>query len=269
MGKVASNSIYNSISNAIDTSKVMVYRIHELSDGSADKFRSILSSKNHDQSRLIYASKCLQEYEEINYLMKYLKTKTYIISGVRDPISFSIAGFFQNLRSIFPAYQILDQKMATRTLSELYFALLDNFLSNGRISDDQLAPYGTMFSYATDYFPNEFEQALGMNIYDHPFDHSKAFNHIHHDRFEVLLYKFEALNRAYAGINQFLNLFDVQLSMSYQNRGINKDYAELYKEFNNNVKFDDKYLSRYYSTQHVQHFYSPEEVDSFYDRWRC
>ena len=100
MGKVASISIHNAINQQLNHEKADLFRIHQLNSYAVEQHKAII--KNGSEADVIYATHFLKVYNEIDKLLSQRNKKVLLVTGVRDPVSVSIAGMFQNIPAIFP-----------------------------------------------------------------------------------------------------------------------------------------------------------------------
>lgn len=240
MGKAGSNSI----SYSLEKAGLTVGSKHFFSGDQHNFF----NNNNHN-----FAGKLRKKYVK-TYLAK-LNRKIKIITLVRDPLARNLSMAFFALETLL--YKTLgpaDQRN-----------LKGNHLSLNEIIElgffEQLnhqAPFN--------WFEEEFNYVLNLDVYHYPFDKKKGYTHITSGNVEVLILKLEKLNMLEAVVGDFLKLNSFQMLSA--NRSENYWYASLYTDFKKEFNPSQEYLDWMYQSKYCQHFYSPEEIAAFYQRWQ-
>ena len=185
---------------------------------------------------------------------------SHIVSLVRDPIARNISAFFQDNSNIS---SIIDSKKELLSPSEFavrYFPMVIDLL---------LENYN--FRKCLTYFEDNFQRFLSVDIYSVPFDTSQHELVLSEKGINVLVLRLEDSDQVKASsIKRFLDIppesiFTIEKVNSSFDKG---DYVHaLYKEVVKNIKFDEAFLEKIYSSRLVSHFYSASEVSLFTNRW--
>lgn len=116
------------------------------------------------------------------------------------------------------------------------------------------------------WFEREFAPALGIDVYDHPFDPSVGYSVIETPAFRVLLLRQESFGVAPTALREFLSL-PRAVEVASRNEAASKEYATEYRAFLEHVAFPDPVLAATYSAPYSRHFYSDAERRRFAARW--
>lgn len=229
MAKVASSSIYRSIKNQ---TSIPVFHIHTFSREVSDK-----AVKDCKQNGILPDSRPVGD---LIYHYKILPRKPLkIITCVREPIARNISAFFD----AFEFYTGTNPKSwngSFETLSKQYHQLLPH-------------------EFPLNWFDNEFHKMTSIDIYQQSFNPKKKFNIYKKENIEILLLRTDLDNlRMAEEIGKFLNIHEFKLN-SY-NVGENKAYAEAYKDFKQNIKFKEAYVSQMLNSKYTRHFFSGDEI---------
>lgn len=179
-------------------------------------------------------------------IMKDKKIK--VISLVREPVAKRIAMFFEMLE------MNLEINLDTNiSFENIILQDLEKSISDGK---------GTQFSW----FKNEFEEALGIDVYRYPFDKEKGYTVINSESADVLLMKTEKLSNLESVIADFLGI--EEFSMKNCNVGDKKAYKYLYNEIKAELKIPKHIFDFYYEGNiYMDHFYTEQEKQGFYEKW--
>ena len=199
------------------------------------------------------------------YIQKRIKhrsnnEKWKIVTLVRDPIARSISDFFEN-----STVSRIESSGQYRVSSDWYdFDMIVNKKNIGKLFQIFIEKHN--FDRNLMYFDLEFKGVLDIDLYDCDFPTSEGFKICTFKKADVLILKLEHLNDcAKKAFKKFLNIDNFNLSV--QNVGSNKNYAELYRVFQNNAAFSEVFLNEIYSSRMVRHFYSGNEIGRFKKRW--
>lgn len=239
MGKVASSTIENSLSK-----QFKITHTHSLFKNyiTGEQFNLNNPIKKRDHKFIMG--------KMISIYLKKIKRDVKIITLVRDPIARNISMFFQ----------------------DLHLLLNDEFTGNAR-TEYQTGNFFEYFFhkkinhfYFNEWFDKELLKALDINIYNYSFDKEAGYKIIKKDNISILIIKVEKLNQLENEIKKFTGYSDFELVRT--NSANRKWYSEIYKNFKNNVKFDENLINKIYTTKFVKHFYSENEIKKFKNRWQ-
>lgn len=117
-----------------------------------------------------------------------------------------------------------------------------------------------------DWYKNEFQKVLNINIYDYPFDRNIGYSIIEKDGISILLLKLEKLNVLEKVIGDFLEVADFKILNGNMARC--REYHYAYQNYLDHVKIPLSFWKYYYhGNQYMDHFYSEDEKRQFYKRW--
>ncbi len=239
MGKAGSNSI----SYSLESVGLSVSSKHYFS-GDQQNFFSNTTSDLLGNLRKQYTKGCLAR----------LKHKIKIITLVRDPLA-------RNLSLAFFALERL-----------LYHTLGPNDsrnLKGNRASRNEIIKIGfeeqINHEGPLNWFEEEFNDVLNLDVYKHPFDQEKGYARITSEKFDVLILKLEKLNTLEPVIKDFLDL--ASFSLLNANSSKNYWYADLYQNFREEFTPAPQYLDLMYQSRYCQHFYTPQEIAAFRSKW--
>ncbi|MCF6263982.1 MAG: hypothetical protein L3J24_10405 [Xanthomonadales bacterium] len=235
MGKVGSTTYTSSLEKL---QSLEVFHIHRLKHQSNQSMIKYLLSLGH-------ADLALKEFrwQVISQYINQHKPQLYIISAMRNPIARNMSAFFQN-----------------KSLGNL---------KNER--DIELLIEGYLSKYNHDlpitWFDEQFNDALGINILDYPFNKQKGWVTFRQHNIHCLLMTAEAKDSEKASaINAFL---DTSLSrLLRKNSGESKDYAFLYKSFKGKINLPASYINAQLNNKVVRHFYTHNQIQEFKCQWR-
>ncbi len=130
-----------------------------------------------------------------------------------------------------------------------------------------------------EWFTNEFQSALGVNVYDYPFDKQKGFAEFRAGPYDVLILRTELPDSDKAGlVASFAGIEGIEMaSRSAPSKvrrrlppgkpGHQTEYAEKYKALQESVVFPQSYLDSIVDSQYVQHFFTSEEQSAMRSRF--
>lgn len=169
-----------------------------------------------------------------------------LITLVREPVGRSVSNFFHN----FERFVGVPLAESTHSVEELTEILVEH--------EKQLDE--------SRWFQREFEPALGVDLYDHPFPHADGTQVVPSRGGEVLVLRLETPDAVKeAAIAAFLGESDFTLATA--NVGADKDYGEGYKAFRASAALPADFLDRKLSSVYARHFYSEAERDDIHRRW--
>ena len=167
-----------------------------------------------------------------------------VVSVVRNPIDHAISGFFRErfLRSAGPVPDVVE--------------LTEAFVSHVR---DQ--------PHDEDWFSAEMKPALGIDVYQEPFDPGTGYSVLRNGAIELLLVRLELGNAerenvvgSFLGVEGFRWRRDVNAARS-------RSYYPAYKAFQEQAKLPGELLETLTDVPYARHFYSADEIASQIARW--
>ncbi|HET6566612.1 MAG TPA: putative capsular polysaccharide synthesis family protein [Rhodothermales bacterium] len=253
MGKVGSTTIYRSL----QTAKLLnpVYHIHYLSPGNLewDEQRFVLA-----RQKKILEPKTLQHIQTGHLLRSKLLRQAdaplYIITGVREPVSWTLSSFFQNIHYFCP--DLLDEDGRAREQDTL------------RYLQSMFARFDEKRDLASNWFDIEFKKFFDVDIYQVPFNCRKGYTILEHGRLHVLILRQEDLRRTLSGaLREFLAI-DQPIEVKESNVGTHKKHRQAYTFVKDNIRIPSEVCERIYSTKYVRHFYDENTIAGFVQKWR-
>jgi len=170
-----------------------------------------------------------------------------IITSVREPVGRQVSGFFQGFEYIHGT-----------SVNEYA----------GRVHELQLKFYDTLrskFNYFS-WFDEQFGDALGLDIYQHPFDHERGYQRLRHQGFDILVLRLETPDEVKEqALAEFLG--KPRISLYRANVGSKKSYSEVYREFLDTLELPANYVDAQYNSRAMGHFYSEREIQAFRSNW--
>lgn len=259
MGKVGSSTIVTSL-KAINLDRP-IYHPHFLT-----KARIVKTEEDRKNFFLTKRHSYLQRPWLYEFLLGQLNEGTMgrkwkVVTLTREPVVRNISAFFENLE-----VKRLDE-MDCYEISSHYYKIsptiirLDNLEALNKLFFEKVN-----HNSPEEFFDREIKGLLGVDVYTRKFPRQKGYCIVEGDLADILLLRLEDLNKvATEAFMDFLAIKDFKLLKS--NLGSEKNYAPLYKEFKQSVKFPKGYLNNIYGSRYMQHFYSVEEIEKFKQKW--
>lgn len=173
------------------------------------------------------------------------------ITMVRNPAAQNISSFFQLLDIIVPDLHVR-LRAGTLDLEELRTQFILRYPAD---------------CFYNQWFDLELKASVGIDVLNSPFDPSKGYATYEQGCFNVLLLRLESLSDcANEAVRDYLGIQNFQLTKT--NRGEDKEYADLYRLFREEVVLPEEYLDSIYNGRLAKKFYSPEEIESFRSAFR-
>jgi hypothetical protein len=238
MGKVGSSAISKAVPSSI--------HIHDLMRINSDDLISPIRAKFYGGLKEYVKRRCRRFFYRAYFAFS---KEVKIITLVRDPLERNISMYFQGLPFYISKKYIIDKSVIR---GEGKAVLLDAFTDVFN------------HSYCLDWFDNELYPLTGIDVYREPFDDKAGFNIYRKNNFSVCLVRLDKLSSLTAEISNFLG---VNVALLNDNRGEEKWYSPLKKEFDNSFIPSDEYLDFMYGSRLAKHFFSNEELLSFRDRY--
>lgn len=169
-----------------------------------------------------------------------------LITLVREPVGRSVSNLFHN----FDRFVGVPLAESTHTVPELVEVLV----AHERQLDESR------------WFPREFEPALDLDVYAHPFPHDEGGQVLTGGRGEVLVLRLETPDdRKERLIADFLGEPGFRLATA--NVGLEKTYGDAYRTFRERAVLPADFLDRKLSSVYATHFYAPAERAEIRARW--
>lgn len=245
MGKVGSETIVTSLQKS--KSIAPIYHVHILAHKNINIALNNYQQKQQPLTLQLENSKILREY-----LDRHDRPSLNIITAVREPISQFISAFFQNIEFSHP--HLLDSQGNGRR-DAIY-----NFLTN------RLSNYKAGTAWNCNWFDNDFNPALGMDVYQYDFDRNIGYKKINFQNLNILILQLENSKLWNKYIADFLGLSN-SFTLDKTNLSKDKKYYQIYQDVLQNIKIPIVVLEEIYRCKYCQHFYSKQAIESFIQRW--
>lgn len=174
------------------------------------------------------------------------RTSGKVISLVREPIARQISllwHYFGNDPSGF-----LKECHSWKEREELFYAIPNK--------EDEF-----------EWYVQEFQRVLDINVYEHPFDREAGYTIINQDGISVLLLKMEKIDDLEEVIGDFLG--EKEFKILRDNVGKEKGYKYAYQNYLDHVMIPRGFYDHYYKENpYMDHFYTEEEKAAFSLRWK-
>lgn len=224
MGKVGSSSIQSSVSDA--------FQLHTLC-GLSNKYFSLRYTERLSVSQFASEKWCWKAYQsEVKRKLDSREIKR-IVSAVRDPIARNVSAYFQPSKVPRARFH------------------LPEFLCD--------VPHHVPLYW----FQGEFENFLGVDIYQQPFDRERGYARFTQGGIDYLVYQCERLDELEEEISDFLGA----AKLTRTNIGGDKWYGDAYRDFTQSVQLPDWYLDWLLGSDYTRFFYSKADRESMRARW--
>ena len=244
MGKVGSSAILKTL-KSLNLSKPILH-VHHLTYDAIDGIEKKYANLSKPIPGHICTSRIL--LNDIKNNVDGVNKKFKIVTFVREPVARNISAFFQNLDLLFQDinYQDIDS-----VKTEM---LIEHFLHT--------------YSHEVPlmWFDTQFKPVFGFDVFSSNFPKSKGYKIYKGRHPDILLLRLENINECSQGaFKEFLGI--ERFTLINDNRGSEKKYGDLYKNFKDSIKLPSDLIEKMYSSRYAQHFYSEEEIDKFRARW--
>ena len=183
---------------------------------------------------------------ESEYLLRHPPTPVApwtVITTVREPIAQAVSAFFHGA----VRRGALNDGSTVATLT-------DAFVAEGWVR----APLR--------WFDREFAPALGIDVFEHPFDITRAHGVIETPSVRVLLMRQENLATAPDALAAFLGL-PQPVPVAVRNEAAQRADAAMYRDFLANARLPMSLREKAYGSRYARHFYADEELARLHERW--
>ena len=234
MGKVGSTSIVRTLKNHFPYSRL--YSAHFLSDSWMKRLEEIQNFINHKHG-----------LELRTVLKKHSNKRLKILTLVREPLAREISNFFENPEDFIGQRSPLE--LPTEELLSFFYQKINVCLD-----------------YTLNWFNTEFEEFMGINIYDHELNKEAGYTLLTFSDCDVAVLQMEQLNQNIsAAFKELLNIDIAELDKA--NQAAQKPYKDVYKQFKLECKFSKEVINKVYDSAFVKHFYSESQIEGYRSYW--
>lgn len=175
-----------------------------------------------------------------------------VITSVREPVARNISFMFYILPRVLGEYAHVHNTFKTKyayteIFEDIYYKLMDH-------------------NYVLNWFDDEVNKYLGINIYEYPFDKEKGYSIIEKNNIKLLILKCEKLDNCAEIIQKFVGVEKFELSK--ENSSNDYWYKPIYDKFKSEFIPHEEYLKGLYDSKFMRYFYSDKEIQTFYRKWR-
>lgn len=258
MGKVGSTTIVRSLRSL--GLKMAVHHVHMLAREGIERFEAVVRESLGTSCKLtvVQRASLVEHLMRVKHLRRQLDRtdihrKWTVVTLVRDPVARNLSSFFEllDLQLNFGLQERLRSTSIDEVLREL-FELFDEY------PDHELPLV---------FFDSELKPVFGLDVFATPFPKSKGFKIYRGENVEILLIRLESLDEcASNAFQEFLGIEGFKVKKS--NLWHEKEYAEVYKRFLDEICLPRSYIEKMYGSKFARHFYSEEEIQAFKSKWR-
>jgi hypothetical protein len=236
MAKVGSLSVYQSLKKAGVSS---VFHIHTLNEQEVYKgIKQCFDNGIYPGSR--------SPVFLLNQALRDSIQKVKVVSIFRNPVERNISAFFDAFTlhmGVAPALYKGDLK----TIEKAFHKKLQH-------------------NYAIDWYDTHFKEALGLDVYQYPFDTKKKYTILANDTAEVLLMDSQLIDSKKEELIQ-----DFCEVASFKLRNVNvtsqATYAKLYADFKEYIRFRESYLNHQLDSKYTTHFFTQAARQALKAKW--
>ena len=116
------------------------------------------------------------------------------------------------------------------------------------------------------WFDREFAPALGIDVFEHPFDIDRAHGVIETPSVRVLLVRQENFATVPDALAAFLGLAR-PVPVPARNEAAQRPYAETYQDFLATARLPASLRDQAYGSRYARHFYADSELERLHERW--
>jgi len=178
------------------------------------------------------------------------KKEAKIITLVRDPVALIISDFFNKLKWLAGAKDAYNHL----SVDELCDLFCTRYFDDGR------------HTIKLQWYETEFNSALNVDVYAHPFDVERGVGSFQQGLYDVLILRTETADRVKAqAVSEFLDIphFEIQRV----NQAEKRDYAEIYNAFKTQIALPKQHLDTIYNSPYATQFFTEKERQSLRDKW--
>ncbi len=237
MGRVGSLSLYHSL---LDHG-VLVFHSHLLERTNLNTAKR--NAKDRANLFQKYDRNSWWIYQHIICRRKHAK----IISLVRHPVEKMLSGFANRL-----SHQLGYEKLSAQLLCDQF--------TTGDFDRER-------YLYMLHWFRDEFERALGIDVYKYPFDKNSGYTRFDEGPYDVLILRSELDDVAKSQlVAEFLGLDGFHIERA--NMAEAEPYRNVYRKFKQQVSIDGRHMDVIINSEYAQHFFPDEMLTAMNERFR-
>ena len=231
---------------------------------------------------ILFSSEYANGGQEVkNTLTKYLLNsgkKIKLITLVRDPIAKDIGHFFQKISETANDVGWLVKGLMEKDFQKSFLNYLSVVTPFDFSTEQKKLLFNEKMICHIDYigtksekgalwgwYEEELKNTLGINVLADEFDTEKGYSVFKYGNIELLIMQLEKLNQLEEVLAEFVGVENLKLVNV--NRGAEKAYRYVYKQFQQQVQLPRKYVEFCYNNPYMNHFYSKADRKKFYSKW--
>lgn len=245
MGKVGSTTAYQSLAKTPISNPV--YHVHFLTQNGIEH----IENKYRNANASIKTSAHLVNSKIIRpkILKSNNKSKFKVISLAREPISLSLSHFLQNPKVHRPHLVKYLNQENIKGLNDCFLSELENN------------------SYIHSWFDEEFNNFLGIDIYQYNFDYQRGYSILNLEKFDILLMRIKDMSNLFnKAIKEFLDI-ETPVELVKANERENQEFSNVYQKLKNEIVVPPEICEKVYSSKYVNYFYSASDQKKLIDKW--
>lgn len=126
----------------------------------------------------------------------------------------------------------------------------------------------TNLCHADYWFQEEFNRALGLDIFEHDYDSNRGWCHFSSAPYEVLVLDTDLPDEQKSQcISDFIGISGFQIER--HNITPPKGRAALYKAFKAETRFPEEMIDQVLNTRYTRHFYNEKAREVFRKKWQA
>lgn len=240
LSKTASTSVLAALQQI---PQQVAFQVHVISPGGLDRIRTAARERGvgreHTWEPIALGS-------TLHDCLIRPRHRARIVTLLREPISRNISYYFEILDVLWKTERAHEHIDLDRLMLEF----------NQRFNHDR----------AINWFDDEYQQVLGVNVYDYEFPRETGFLRIDSGPYEILLMRHDLNDRVKEKC--VAELVDVPaVAISPRNQSIQKQYGETYRQFIQRLRFPAAYVDHMLDSKYARHFFSAEELADIRNKW--
>jgi hypothetical protein len=248
MGKTGSTAVARAVHDATGDRVFQIFRLDAERLAQAERRyrdRDRAAKRRGRASGLVPFPGALHLWES-EYLLRHPPTPAApwtVITTVREPIAQAVSAFFHGRGMRGEANEGSTMEALTATI-----------VDEGWIRSPLR------------WFDREFAPALGIDVFEHPFDTDRGHAVIETPSVRVLLLRQENLASAPAVLGEFLGLAQ-PVAIPIRNEATTKAYAASYHDFRDQARLPVSVRDEAYRSRYARHFYADSELVRLHEQW--
>lgn len=196
------------------------------------------------------------------------KEKIRVVIGVGDPIAQNISLMYQICENDF--WDLDEFWTGGGCVQEIF----DQYIigQNNKICWYNVYKDAACSNFLVqDFFEQQVEPFLGIDIYQFPFDKEKGYSILKQGNMEIFVYQVEKIALIYNEMQTFL---EAEVPGTPLNVNMLEDkwlesmwYGKGYRKAKESLVLSREYVEKCYSSKYIKHFYSSKDIGSFKGRW--